>query len=96
MATLWSFPILNFDLICAMDLAGHMGFIPGLIRIQYAFLATAPCSPNIRCHEDIVVLAIVACRFLHGSIRIRPELAAVVSPVRTPGTFASDHFINRT
>lgn len=79
-----------------MNLAGHIGFIPELIRIQYAFLATTPCSPNIRCHEDIVVLAIVACRFLRGSIRVRPQLAAFVSPVRTPGTFASDHFIHRT
>lgn len=61
MATLWSFPILNLYLIRAMNLADHMGFLPELIRIQYAFLATAPCSLNIRSHEDIVVLAIVAC-----------------------------------
>jgi hypothetical protein len=34
------------------------------------FLATAPRSPNIRGHKDIVVVAIVACRFLYGSIRV--------------------------
>jgi hypothetical protein len=79
-----------------MNLAGHIGFIPELIRIQYAFLATAPCGPNIRCHEDIVILAIFACRFLRGPIRVRPPLAAFISLVRTPGTFASGHFIYRT
>lgn len=75
-----------------MNLAG---VLPESIRIQYAFLATAPCNLNIRCHEDIIV-AIVACRFLRGPIRVRPQFAAVVSPVRTPGAFASDHFIHRT
>lgn len=44
-----------------MNLARQMNFSPELIRVQYAFLATALCSPNIRCHENIVVLVSVAC-----------------------------------
>lgn len=79
-----------------MNLAGHMDLCSELIRVQDASLATAPRSPNIRGHKDIVVLAIVACRFFDGSIRVRAQLAALISPVRTPGTFASDHFVHRT
>lgn len=88
--------ILNLYLIRAMNLAGHGDLCLELIRIQDAFLATAPRSPNIRGHKDIVVLAIVACRFLYGSIRVRTQLAALISPVRTPGTFPSDHLVHRT
>jgi hypothetical protein len=92
----WSYPILNLYLICAINLAGHMDLCLEPIGIQDAFLATALRSPNIRGHKDIIVLAIIACRFLHGSIRVRAQLAALISPVRTPGTFASDHFVHRT
>ena len=81
MLTLRSCLILDLYLICAMNLTYHISLFPELIRVQDAFLATAFCSPNIRGHEDIVILASVACRFLRGSIRVGAQLAALVSPV---------------
>lgn len=94
--TLRSCLVLDLYLIRAMNLTCHIGLFPELIRVQNAFLAAAPCNPNIRGHEDILVLASIACRFLRGSIRVRAQLSALVSRVWAPGTSASNHFIDRT
>jgi hypothetical protein len=40
-----------------MDFAHQMALFLELTRVQDAFLAAAPRSPNIRGHKDIIVLA---------------------------------------